>query len=68
MHPLGPPALIAAVLVAIMPAAWLVRLNARASQAAPMVASAWVITWFLRLVINSVFGNEKESDGGHWPL
>lgn len=63
MHPLGPPALIAAVLLAIMPGAWLVRLKARASHAAPMVASAWLITWFVRLVRNSASRDEQESDG-----
>jgi len=50
-HPLGPPALLAAVMLAVTPGAWLLRLRAFAPTAVPAIASVWLGTWVLRLVL-----------------
>lgn len=49
-HPMGPPALLAAVGLAILPDSSIDELRPWMRSIGPIVAAAWVATWLVRLV------------------
>lgn len=61
LHPLGPPALFVALLVAVMPSAWLNRLKPWASTIEPAVAGLWLSTWVAHLLVTFLEHKRSES-------
>jgi len=51
MHPLGPPAFVAALALSLVPRRWLGRLPSYPSAALPAFAVAWIGVWLLRLAV-----------------
>jgi hypothetical protein len=47
---MGPPAFLAALLVAFLPRVWLDRLRPWAPTVGPIVVAIWLVTWLLRLI------------------
>jgi hypothetical protein len=53
VHPLGPPAFVAAAAFSLVPRRWLERLPPYPPSVMPAFAAAWIGVWLLRLLMGS---------------